>query len=639
MFDFVRRHNRLLQLGLALVIFPSFIAFGIQGYQSFNGESEAVAHVDGQAIMKPEWDAAHLQQIERVRAQMPDVDPKLLDSPVVRQQVLEDLVRQRVALAAARKLLLTPTDQRLQRLFVSDPQFASLRNADGSVRKEFLEARGMSSEGFAQQLRQDMATRQVAMGMAGSVVAPKSIVAGAMDAYFQRRDIQIAIFSSKDYLAKVSATDDELKAYYDDPKRGTSFQSPESVAIEYVVLDLPSVSRSLNVSEDDLRKYYDDNGTRFQQPEERRTRHILVKVETGAAADVKAKARAKADGLLTELRKNRGAFADLARKQSDDPGSAQQGGDLDWVSRGAMVKPFEDAVFAAKKGDLSEVVESEFGFHLIEVTDVRGGEKQPFPKVRGEIEAEVKKQQAQKRYAELAEQFTNLVDQEETLKPVADKLKLAWHEVKGLGRTPKPGAAPELASAKLLDALFQSQALTSHRNLEPIDIGGSQLVAARVIEHAPARKQPLAEIVDKVRAAMLNEKASLAATEDGKARLADWQAKPDGAKLGNVLTVSRSQMQGQSRELVAAALKAQADTLPAWGGVSLGAQGYAVIKLVKVMPADAAADSEAARAGGQYAQLWGQAESQAYYTALSKRFKAEVTPAKLKAADAAGTAP
>jgi peptidyl-prolyl cis-trans isomerase D len=638
MFDFVRRHNRLLQLGLAVVIFPSFIAFGIQGYQSFNDEAEAVAHVDGQAIKKTEWDAAHLQQVERLRAQMPNVDPKLLDSPAVRLQVLEDLVRQRVALAAAQKLRLTPTDERLQRLFVSDPQFASLRNADGSVRKELLEARGMSSEGFAQQLRQDLAMRQVAMGMAASVVAPKAIVAGTMDAYFQRRDIQVALFSPQDHLAKVSASDDEIKAYYDDPKHAAAFQSPESIAIEYIVLDLAAASSGLTVTEDDLRKFYDESGARYQQAEERRTRHILVKVDPGANAEAKAKARAKADGLLAELRKNRGSFADVARKQSDDPGSAGQGGDLDWVARGAMVKPFEDAVFAAKKGDLSEVVESEFGFHLIEVTDVRGGEKQPFAKVRAEIEAEVKKQQAQKRYAELAEQFTNLVDQEETLKPVADKMKLPLREAKGLGRQALPGDPVELGATKLREALFQAQSLSGKRNIEPVDLGSSQFVAARVVEHAPARKQPMAEVTDKVRQAVMNEKAAQAAVEDGKARLAEWQAKPDSAKLGNVLTVSRAQMQGQSREIVSAALKAPDGSLPGWVGVPLGSKGYAVIKLVKVMPADPAAEGEPARTAAQYAQLWGQAESQAYFAALRQRFKAEVT-AKPKAADSAPATP
>ena len=633
MFDFVRRHNRLLQFGLALVIVPSFLVVGIQGYNQFSGDNEAVANIDGRAISQADWDAAHRQQVERVRAQMPGVDPKLLDSPAIKQKVLDDLVRERVMLAAAQKLLLAPTDQRLQRLFATDPQFASLRNADGSVRKDLLEMRGMTSEQFAQQLRQELALRQVSLGLAGSALASPAVTASAMDAFFQQREVQIALFPTKDYLAKVAVSDSELKAYYDDPKNAAQLQSPESVSVEYVVLDLDSVKAGITVSDDELQKYYDENAARFEQPQERRARHILVKLAEGGSADAKAKAKDKATALLAELQKNRAAFADLARKQSDDPGSAAQGGDLDWVARGAMVKPFEDAVFALKKGELSNVVETEFGYHLIEVTDVRGGEKRAFASVRGELELEVKNQLAQKRYAERAEEFTNLVEQEDTLKPVADALKLELRTADKLSRaTPgQPGAV--LSSPKVLEAIFQSDALSGKRNIEPVEAAANQLVAVRVREHTPASKQALADVSDRLRSAVSAEKAAQAAAVEGKAKLAEWKTKPDGAKLGATLVLSRAQTQEQPREVVDAVLRAPADKLPDWIGVDLGRQGYAVIKLAKVMTASPATAEDAGRTKAQYAQLWSQAESQAYYRALSKRFKAEITD-KGKAAGA-----
>jgi len=494
MFDFVRRHNRLLQFGLALVIVPSFLVVGIQGYDQFSASNEAVANIDGRAITQTEWDAAHRQQVERVRAQMPGVDAKLLDSPAIKQKVLDDLVRERVMLVAAQKLLLAPTDQRLQRLFATDPQFASLRNADGSVRKDLLEARGMTSEQFAQQLRQEFALRQVSLGLAGSALASPAVTARAMDSFFQQREVQVALFPAKDYLSKVSASDAEQQAYYDDPRNAAQFQSPETVSVEYVVLDLPAVTAGINVNEDDLRKYYDENAARYEQPQERRARHILVKLDADASDDAKAKAREKAAALLAEVQKNRAAFADLARRQSDDPGSAAQGGDLDWIARGAMVKPFEDAVFGLKKGELGGIVETEFGLHVIEVTDTRGGEKRAFANVRGELEAEVRKQLAQKRYAELAEQFTNLVEQEDTLKPVADALKLELHKADKLGRVAPAQPGNVLASPKVLEAIFQPESLSGKRNIEPVEAAANQLVAARVLEHAPARKQPLAEV-------------------------------------------------------------------------------------------------------------------------------------------------
>ena len=186
------------------------------------------------------------------------------------------------------------------------------------------------------------------------------------------------------------------------------------------------------MSDDELRKYYEENAARYTTPEERRASHILIKADKGAPAADRAKARAKAEALLAELKKNPAAFAELAKKNSDDPGSAERGGDLDFFARGAMVKPFEDAAFALKPGEISPLVETDFGYHIIQVTAVRGGEKRSFEAVRAEMEEEVKRQLAQRTFAEAAVEFTNTVyEQPDSLKPVADKLKLEMHTAAG----------------------------------------------------------------------------------------------------------------------------------------------------------------------------------------------------------------
>lgn len=190
MFDFVRSHTRLFQGILVLLIFPSFVFFGVQGYSSFtDGSNTKVAEVDGRGITQAEWDAAHQRNIERFRQQMPTVDMKLLDSPTVRGETLDSIVRERVLLAAAEKMHLGVSDERLQRVFATDPQFAPLRNPDGSVNRDLLMAQGMSSEMFAQSLRQDLAMRQVMQGIGGTVVAPKAVVDPSLDALLQRRQV------------------------------------------------------------------------------------------------------------------------------------------------------------------------------------------------------------------------------------------------------------------------------------------------------------------------------------------------------------------------------------------------------------------------------------------------------------------
>ncbi|RZS56694.1 SurA N-terminal domain-containing protein [Sphaerotilus mobilis] len=623
MFDFVRRHNRLLQLGLVIVIFPSFVAFGIQGYQSFNESNLAVAHVDGQPITQAEWDAAHRDQAERMRANMPNVDAKLLDSPMVRQQVLEQLVRERVMFAAARDLRLDPTDQRLQRLFRSDPNFESLRNPDGSVRAELLSMRGMTSAQFAQQLKQDVAMRQVMLGLGASVPASTAVTTRALDPYFQQREIQVATFPVQDQRAKVQVSDAELKAFYDDEKNAARFQSRETVSFEYVVLDVASAAQSVTLAADDVRKFYDENVSRYETPQERNARHILVKIDSSASADDKAKARAKAEGLLQQIKADRKAFAELARKQSDDPGSAAQGGDLSWISRGAMVKPFEDAVYGLGKGELSGIVESEFGLHIVEVLDIRGGDRRSFESVRGEIEAEVRQQLAQKRYAELAEQFTDLVEQEDNLQAVATKLKLTILKADKFGRG-DPASTPLLGNPKLIETLFDPQTLASKRNSAPIELGGNQLAAVHVTEHAPSRRQTMEELGDRLRQLVIDQKAAAAAVAAGKAALESWKQQPAGAALGAAMTVSRFEPRGQTQAVLTAVMRAATDTLPAWVGVDLGQGGYAIARINKVLGADPAV-MEPQRAALQYAQLWTQAETAAYYKALRKQFKAEVT--------------
>lgn len=625
MFEFVRRHNRLLQFALMLLIFPSFVVFGIQGYQRFNEGNGAVATVDGSKISQAEWDNAHRNQVERMRQQMPNVDVKLLDTPEARQRVLADLVRARVEQQAASKLHLLPSDEYLARVFRDDPQFASLRNPDGTVRKELLTLRGMSSQQFAEQLRQDIAVRQVFGGLTESVFAPAGIASTALDAMFQQREVRIARFDAKDYLAKVQAADADLQAWYDDPKHAAQFQSPETASVEYVVLDMATVEKSISVPLDDLRKYYEQNAARYTQPQERQARHILIKLDSGATDAAKAQARSKAEQLLAELKKNPAAFAELAKKNSDDPGSAVQGGDLGWFGRGAMTQAFEDAVFGLKKGELSGIVTSEFGLHIIQLTDVRGGEQRSFDSVKNELEEEVRKQLAQKRFAEVAEQFTDAVDQEPNLQAVATKLKLTLQQAPQLSRTPAPGATGALANPKLLAAIFDSNNLSRKENLQALEIGPNQLASARILSYSPARKLPLDEVREQVRSAVLADKAAAAARADGEQRLKEWQADPAKATaLAAPVVLSRNQAQNQLRALIDAMLRAKATSLPGWAGVDLGGQGYAIVKIDKVLPADAKAMGGIERIQSQYAQLWAQAESEAYYAALSQRYKAKI---------------
>ena len=639
MFDFVRKHTRLFQGILLLLILPSFALVGMQGYTSFmDGSNADVASVDGRKITQAEWDQAQSKQLDQMRRQMPNLDPKLLDTPEVKREALDGLVRERVMQAAAAKQHLVVSDERLQSMFLRDPQFAFLRNPDGTVNKSVLAAQGMSSQMFVERLRQDLSLRQVVAGVAGSAVASNANATVAFDALLQQRELQVQRFDAKDFAARIQPSDADIEAFYKLPANTAQFQLPESAQIQYLVLNLDALKAGVTFSENDLRKYYDENASRYGVAEERRASHILIKADKAAPAAERSKARARAEELLAQARKNPADFAELARKNSQDEGSAVNGGDLDFFARGAMVKPFEDAAYAMKQGEISNVVESDFGYHVIQLTAVRGGDKKPFDAVRPEIEAEVRKQLAQKRFTELAEQFTNTVyEQSDSLQPAADKLKLSI-QTATVQRKPAPAAAGPLASAKLLDAVFGNDALRNKRNTEAVETAASEMVAARVVQYNPARVQPLADVKPQVREQLVRKLAIAEAVKAGQARVAALQKDTEAlAGLDAAVVVSRAQPHELQRKVLEAVLAADASKLPAVVGIDTGEGSFVVARINKLLPRDPAV-IDAKRLAQQYAQAWSNAESQAFYGALKVHYKA-VVKALPAAASASAAAP
>jgi peptidyl-prolyl cis-trans isomerase D len=624
MLEFFRTHTKLLLFVMVVLIIPSFVFFGIERYGRMNeGGGTTVANVGSIKISQAEWDAAHQRQIERMRQQMPTLDPRMLDSPALKRETLDALVRERVLLMAATEMHLAVSDERLQRLFATDPQYAFLRNPDNSVNKDILAAQNMSSDQFAAQYRQELATRQVFDGITGSVLAAAGPRKAAFDALLQRREVQVQRFETKDYLAQAEPSDAELATFYNEPANQAQFKLPEQAEIEYAVLDLEAIKRGISVNEEELRKYYAENASRYTSAEERRASHILVKADKDAPAAERSKAKAKAEALLAEVRKNPAAFNDTAKKNSDDPGSAERGGDLDFFGRGAMVKPFEDAAFAMKPGEISNLVESDFGYHIIRLDALRGGEKKPFEAVRAEIENEVKTQLAQTRYAEAAEQFTNTVyEQPDSLQPAIDKLKLTRQTATVL-RTPAAGVEGALASPKLMEAVFASEAVRDKRNTAAIEVGPSQMAAAHVLKHTPERLPALDDVKDVVRERVVAQQAAALARKAGEARLAQVQQASDGAGLAAAVTVSRPQPQGLPAQVIDSVLRADAAKLPSNIGVDLGPEGYAVVRINKVLPSDEKAP-ELASLQPLYGQAWSAAEARAYYDALKTRLKVDV---------------
>ncbi len=639
MFDFIHKHKKIMQIVLFVLIVPSFALVGVDGYNRMLDSGADVAQVAGTSIKQTTWDNAVKNDIERIRASNPTMDMKFLDTPEFKYGVLERLVREQVTLAAVRDARLETSDQRLASELQNDPAIAALRTADGKLDnekyKQLVGSQGLTPAGFEARFRMQLSTQQVFKGLQESGFAPNALADLTLNAFLQKREIQVTPFEAANYTSKVNLTDAELETYY--KENPSQFQAPEQANIEYVVLDVEALKSSITVSDVDLKSYYDQNIARYSTAEERRASHVLINAAKSASATERAAAKSKADALLEVLKKAPNTFAEVAKANSQDPGSAANGGDLNFFAKGAMVKSFENAAFALKKNELSGVVESDFGYHIIKLTDIKPSKQRSFDEMKTEITAEVKKQQAQRKYAEAADIFTNTTyEQSDSLKPVADKLRLEIKTARNVTRTPPAGTANTnnlLATPKFLDALFSADTLEKKRNTEAVETPTKQLISGRITQYTAARTLPLIEVKDHVRARLTVQRSFELAKKEGATQLAVWKVTPANASMPAVVVVSRQQGQNMAPQVIEAVLKADSSKLPEFIGVEVAGRGYYVAKINKVLAPEAADPAQAqtlAQGRSQYAQALTTAEDQAYYNVLKSRFKTDIKVDKIK---------
>lgn len=610
MFEWIRRHQRLMQLLLLLLIFPAFAFFGIQGYDQFFSDDGALATVGEAKITRQEFESAQRAQSEQLRQALGDrFDSSMVDTPEARQRILDSLIAQRALLIDAVEHRVVVPDSRLR----STIRATGIGGTDGEFDLEryrnVLRARGQSEAGFEAEIRREIALQTMPGAVAQTVTVPASVVDRVLAFAEQTREVRQMLFSPSDFAQGIEPTDEQLAAWYE--RNAAVFEEPEHATVQYVVLTEDAVLRGIEVSVEDARAYFDQNKARFTTEEQRRASHILIRVDPDASAEQRQAARTKAESIVKQLKEG-ADFAALAASESQDPGSAASGGDLGFFTRDMMVQPFAEAAFSLEQGQTSDVVETEFGFHVIRVTDLRPGTQKSFESVRREIESEIRTQLGSTRYAEAADTFSNLVyEQPDSLEPAAQRFGLTI-ETAEVGRNGAPELPREhpLNDRRLLESLFSSQSIETRHNTEAVDVGRSRLVSARVVEHHPERRRPFDEVKDEVRRRLVAEEAHARAVRAGEARLAELRkggdAKADG--FGPARTVRRSSAdEGFPMVAIDPVFRTPADPLPSYAGVDLGEQGYAVYEIVRVTAPD---DTVVAQRREAYRQQLAQAYSQ-----------------------------
>jgi peptidyl-prolyl cis-trans isomerase D len=630
MFDFVRNNKRVLQFVLLLLIIPSFVLVGVESYQNRGDSGAGVASVDGRKVTQQEWDDAQRRQIDQARQQMgPQFDQKMFDTPEAKREVLENLVAERAVNAEIARSHLTVGDNSVARAIA---EMGAFKKPDGSFDMEAyratLAAQGMTPAAFEARMRRDMAIQQLAGSVQATAFVPRSVASRVSDINDQEREVQELIFPIAQFLPQVKVTDEMVKAFYD--KNANLFQIPETVKAEYIVLDAAAVEGQVAVSDAEIAQFYEANQKRFTTPEQRTASHILITKAQGAKPAEEAAAKAKAEAVLAEVRKNPADFAAIAKTQSQDTESASRGGDLGTVERGTFGKAMEDAIYGLKEGEISGIVPSEFGYHIIKLTSVKPQTQKSLADATDEIAAEVKKSKLSKKYSELAEQFNNSVyEQSDSLKPTADKLGLKIQTADNLARKPNPalGAAP-FNNEKFLTALFSTDAIKNKRNTEAVEVAPAVLIAGRVAEFKPASKLPMAQVEAQIRERVTQEEALRLARQAGEAKLAAARASGDASGFGAAKLLSRTKQPEINTAGALAVFKADVTKLPAYVGVDLPGLGYGVYRIGKVsqpaQPDAARRAQEAQQIGG----LVGQAELYNFVEAIKAKSKVKINVAK-----------
>lgn len=624
MFDSVRNNRRIVQIFLVLITLP-FAFFGVESYFDSRGAGEDVAKVGDSKITQQEFQKALQAQQERLRTSVGrELPPSALDNPELRKAVAESLVNQRlVALHTAKARLLVP-DQALAQFIAGVPELQENGQFSKAKYEALVAAQGMTIDTFEQRLRQDMVTQQAVGAVAQAVLPGKTASQRWITAQLESRDVAAVQLRPEDYLSQVKLAEDAAKTFYETNRK--VFELPEQVKAEFLVLNRQALAAQSSVSDEEVKAWYASHQDQYQQAEERRASHILITVDKAAPEAAVKAAQAKIEEIQAQVKKAPATFAALAKQYSQDPGSAKQGGDLGWFPKGAMVKPFEDAAFALKEGAVSEVVRSDFGFHLIQLSGVRGGKVKPLEEVKAAIAAGLKEQNAQKKFAEASEGFSNTVyEQADSLKPAADKYHLTVQQSGWIGKGSQ-NVGP-LANAKLLDALFGDDAVKNHRNTEAVEVSPGVLISARVLEHKPAALRPLAEVKAEIEKGLQREEAAKLARKAGEEALSKLnKGETVSLKWAAAQAVPRLGAQGLNAEALRAIFKADAAKLPAYAGTPLADGSFALYRIEKVkVAADGdKQDEKAAFLRQQYSRIVAQEEMAAWLASLRQRYGVEI---------------
>ena len=600
---------------LALILVP-FALFGIDSYLNQAGNNLSIAKVNGYKIALPEYNRAIENVRNRIMSEGKKVDPAMFDSFEFKESVIDDRITKQLLNNDIKKSKFKITDQQLSQYIIGMPEFQKDGKFSQEIYDKVLQNNQLTPKKFEESIRNDLLIQQVRDGLQKLTFIPPSNLEETLKATSQQREISIAEFKTKEYMAKANIAEKDMQAFYDQNK--SKFLAPEQVKAEFVVFSLANILPTINVTEDEIKSFYKTNADKYQNQQQREASHILIAASKNAPPAEKAKAKAKAEDILNQIRKSPKQFEELATKYSQDPESAKKGGDLGAFGRGMMVKPFDDAVFSMKVNEISNIVESDFGYHIIKLTKVIG-EGGGFDSMRPQIKAELIYQKGQEKFAALAEEFSNKVyEQSSSLDAVSKKFNLPIQKTDWISRN---DSDKFFKNETLMSALYSKESIKDRRNTEAIEVTPNNLISARVVDYKAQTTKPFADVKKNIEDYLKFESAKKTVAKEGETvlkSLADTSRKIDWQPS---VLVDRKNTKDFSDAVINHAYKMPTDKLPSYSGFMDGNNGYIIVKVNKVaFPNDSNEENKKA-----FASDYTEALSAEYLSAYLKGLKAKAS--------------
>ncbi|MEK1913103.1 MAG: SurA N-terminal domain-containing protein [Pseudomonas chlororaphis] len=578
--------------------------------------SQDAAKVNGEEITQNELSQAVDMQRRQLMQQLgKDFDASLLDEKLLREAALKGLIDRKLLLQGAENSKFAFSDAALDQVILQTPEFL----VDGKFSPErfdqVIRQLGYSRMQFRQMLAQEMLIGQVRAGLAGS-----GFVTDAQVLAFARLEKQTRDYASltiKADPAAVKLTDDEVKAYYDEHAK--EFMSPDQVVIDYLELKKASFFDQVSVKDEDLQTLYQKETANLS--EQRRAAHILIEVNDKVN---EAQAKAKIEEIQARLAKGE-SFEALAKEFSQDPGSANNGGDLGYAGPGVYDPAFEEALYALNKDQVSAPVRTGFGFHLIKLLGVEAPEVPSFASLKDKLTRELKTQQVEQRFVEATKQLEDSSFEASDLAQPAQELKLTVHTSAPFGREGGEGIA---ANRAVIQAAFSPEVLDEGANSTAIELDPETVVVLRAKEHRKPEQLPLESVASSIRTQLAKEHASAAAKAKADALIASLREGKTALKApvdGQSWKVSEAVTRGQEgvEPIVLQTLfrmaKPAAKDKPTFSSVTLPNGSLVVLQLSGVNEAAAPTDEEKAQYRRFLASRVGQQDFAAYRKQLENQ--------------------